>query len=82
MMKKAAANFEQMSPIAVKMMYYGVITALGVLIIGIFGYEYNEYMYSGDYNNAQMCIGVVQAGFSLFVQFLIGGLIFDCVKRK
>ena len=82
MIKKVAESARQMSPTAIKMMYYGVITALGVLIIGIIGYRYNEIAYSADYNNAEMCIGVVQAGFSLFVQFLIGGLIFDCVQKK
>lgn len=82
MFKKLIINFRKMSDVSLKMMYYGTQLSLGVLIIGIWAFGYNKYTFAGNYFNAEICIEIVRSAFSLFVQFIIGGLIFDCVSAK
>lgn len=70
------------SKISLQIMFYGTKLALGVLIIGILAHVYNNAVLGGRYPNTVFCLYVIQAAFSLFVQFIIGGLIFDCVNAK
>lgn len=63
------------------LMTYGTKTALGVLLIGIFAYKYNQW-FIGGYANEVFCINIIQAAFSLFVQFILGGIILDCAIAK
>lgn len=79
-MNRLKMNCENISPIAIKMMLYGTMLALGVLILGVFVCKYNE-LFIGGYTNHKIGIAVVQAGVSLFIQFIIGGIIFDCVSH-
>lgn len=74
--------FRNISNIALKTMFYGTKLSLGVLLIGVMAYFYNEFFLDGRYLNTIFCITIIQAAFSLFVQFIIGGLIFDCVSIK
>ena len=70
---------KQSSPISVKLMLYGTKLAFGVLIIGIAAFEYND-IFIGSIETETYGIRLVQAAFSLFVQFIIGGLVLDCVN--
>lgn len=81
-MKKIKNGCNEAAKPAVFMVYYGVKAALGVLLIGIFAYIYNEYIFLGGFNSREFCIGVIQAAVSLFVQFTAGGIIFDVAWRK
>lgn len=73
---------KNISSIALKTMLYGTKMSLGVLLIGIFAYLYNEAFLGGRYLNTVFSLTVIRSAFSLFVQFIIGGLIFDCVHAK
>ena len=64
-----------------KLMLYGIKLAFGVLIIGIIAYKYNQW-FVGGYANEMFCIELIRAAFSLFVQFIIGGLILDCAVQR
>ena len=72
---------DKMSDISARMMLYGVKFAFGVLVIGIIAYEYNQRCVGG-YANSMMCIEIIRASFSLFVQFVIGGIILDCALKN
>lgn len=74
-------NLEKIMPEAEKMMYYGTKLALGVLLIGFFAYKYNQW-HIGSYENTVFCIEIVRSAFSLFVQFIIGGIILDCASHS
>jgi len=74
--------FDKMSDIALKLMFYGTKTSFGILIIGILAYRYNILVLGNRYTNTVFCLTIIQAAYSLFVQFIIGGLIFDCVYSK
>lgn len=74
-------NLDKMLPEAVKLMYYGTKLALGVLLIGFFAYKYNQW-YVGSYENGVFCLELVRSAFSLFVQFIIGGIILDCARKS
>ncbi len=80
-MNKLKLNCENISSVALKMMLYGTMLALGVLILGIFVCKYNE-LFIGGYINNKIGIMIVQSALSLFVQFIIGGIIFDCVSKS
>ncbi len=72
---------DRMSVASMLLMSYGTKTALGVLLIGIFAYKYNQW-FIGGYANEVFCITIIQAAFSLFVQFILGGIILDCAIAK
>ena len=80
-MSKFIKNCQNISQVALNLMKYGILLALGVLILGVFVCKYNE-AFIGGYINHEIGIGVVQAGISLFVQFIIGGIAFDCVSYR
>ena len=80
-MNRLKINCENMSNVSFKMMLYGTMLALGVLILGIFVCKYNE-MFIGGYMNNKIGIMIVQSALSLFVQFIIGGIIYDCVSKS
>ncbi len=70
----------RMSPEAAKLIFYGLKFATGVLIIGFIAYKYNQ-MYVESYETGVLCIEIVKAAFSLFVQFIIGGIALDCARK-
>ena len=78
-MNKFIINCRNISQIALDLIRYGVMLALGVLILGIFVCKYNQ-IFIGGYINHEVGISVVQSGISFFVQFIIGGIILDCVN--
>ncbi len=80
-MKKLKTSLKNISKISLLMMLNGTRLALGILILGIGLCKYNE-RFIGGYGNNQMGIYLVCAAISLFVQFIIGGLAFDCVKAS
>ena len=80
MFHRLLSSLKNMSRTSVLLMFYGIRLALGVLVIGIIAHLYNEYFLCSRYTNTIFCITVIQAAFSLFVQFIIGGLIFDCIS--
>lgn len=82
MLNKLTKIFKNISDVSLKTMFYGTKLALGVLLIGITAYLYNEYFMGSRYLNTIFCLSIIQSAFSLFVQFIIGGLIFDCVNLK
>ncbi len=71
----------KMSPAALRMVFYGTKSAFWVLLIGFLAYKYNQRM-SGDFESSFLCIELIKAGFSLLVQFIIGGIILDCAVKK
>ena len=79
-MNKFIAACNNMSKEAALLISYGTKLALGVLIIGICAYKYNEH-FIGGYANGILCIKLIQAAFSLFVQFIIGGIMLDCAQK-
>ncbi len=74
-------TFNKLSPYAAKLIYYGLKLATGVLIIGFTAYKYNQ-LYIGSYAGGVICLEIVKAAFSLFVQFIIGGIILDCARKE
>ncbi len=70
----------KMSPEATKLIFYGLKLATGVLVIGFAAYKYNQ-LYIESYETGIMCLDIVKAAFSLFVQFIIGGIALDCAKK-
>ena len=40
-----------LSHTAIEIMYYGTFLSLGLLLIGIFSYQANIYLWGGSYNN-------------------------------
>lgn len=71
----------KMSPEAAKLIFYGLKLATGVLVIGFAAYKYNQ-LYIGSYEAGIICIETVKAAFSLFVQFILGGIILDCARKN
>jgi len=74
-------TFSKMSETPKKMMTWGVRFSLFVLLVGIFAYKYNQW-FVGEYESSIISLKIVQAAFSLFVQFILGGIILDCVTGK
>lgn len=74
-------TLNKMSPRAAKLIFYGLKLATGVLVIGFAAYKYNQ-LYIGSYAGGVICLETVKAAFSLFVQFIIGGITLDCVGKK
>lgn len=71
----------KMSPEAAKLIFYGLKLATGVLVLGFAAYKYNQ-LYIGSYTGGVICLETVKAAFSLFVQFIIGGITLDCVQKR
>ena len=69
---------ENMSFISLKLIYYGLQLAVGVLVIGMLAYS--EFM--GSYINEELSKMIINAGVSLFVQFTIGGIVYDIIEKK
>lgn len=80
-MREFRTRFKKMCTASAYLLNYGTKLALGVLIIGIFAYKWNQW-YVGSYENEVFCISIVQSAFSMFFQFTAGALILDCVSRK
>ena len=80
-MKRFSEMLGKITDASGKLMLYGIKLALGVLIIGIIAYKYNQ-QFIGGYANEMFCIELIRAAFSLFVQFIIGGIILDCAVRN
>ncbi len=74
-------TMNKMSPEAAKLIFYGLKLATGVLIIGSAAYKYNQ-LYVGSYTSGVICLETVKAAFSLFVQFIVGGISLDCVRKR
>ncbi len=66
-----------MKKIPFLMMLWGVKFAFYVLLIAFFAYKYNQWT-AGSYENGVLLIKLAQGAFSLFVQFILGGIILDC----
>ena len=81
-MKEIYELLQKMSGAAAYLIYYGVKLAIGVLVLGITVYFYNKRFLGNGALNAEYALRIIQAAFSLFVQFIIGGLIFDCVRAS
>ena len=81
-MKEIYELSQKMSRVAVYMIYYGVKLAIGVLILGIAAYFLNKKFLGNDSLNADYALTIVRAAFSLFVQFILGGLFFDCISAS
>lgn len=81
-MKEIYELLQRMSSAAAYMIYYGVKFAIGVLVLGIVVYFYNKRFLGNGVLNSEYALRIIQAAFSLFVQFIMGGLIFDCVKAS
>lgn len=79
-MQEFFKTVNEMSPEAAKLILYGLKMATGVLVIGFAAYKYNQ-MHIESYEAGVMCFGIVKAAFSLFVQFIIGGIALDCAKK-
>jgi hypothetical protein len=79
-MQEFFKTVNKMSPQAAKLIFYGLKLATGVLIIGFAAYKYNQ-IYIRSYETEVMCLDIVKAAFSLFVQFIIGGITLDCAKK-
>lgn len=80
-MHKFFETVHKMSPEAAKLIFYGLKLATGVLIIGFAAYKYNQICVR-SYAAQMICLDIVKAAFSLFVQFIIGGIALDCAKKE
>ncbi|MBQ9758009.1 MAG: hypothetical protein IJW15_06330 [Clostridia bacterium] len=67
--------------IPLMLMLWGVKSSFYVLLLAFFAYKYNQW-FIGSYENGVLIIKLVQAAFSLFVQFILGGIILDCYMTK
>lgn len=82
MMRELKSAVKNIAAPAVYLMFYGVKAALGVMILGILAYQIYVVGQGGGYDAVSESIALVRAGFSLFVLFLLGGIIFDCVAKQ
>lgn len=73
---------KNISVIAVKLMFYGTATALGITVIGILSYLAYIICLGGGYYCLSICITLIQTGVSIFTLFMIGGITFDCVEKR
>ncbi len=80
-MKRFSEMLGKITDVSGRLMLYGIKLAFGVLMIGIIAYKYNQW-FVGGYANEMFCIELIRAAFSLFVQFIIGGIILDCAVQN
>ncbi len=73
---------KNLSAVAVKMMFYGTETALGIIIIGVLSYLAYAICLGGGYYCTSTCITLIRTGVSIFVLFMLGGITFDCVEKR
>lgn len=72
---KYAAN--QLCSVSEKLLFYGIITALIILIFSIIYYGF-----TGTYTaEREIALIGVKTSFGIFTEFILAGLIFDCVKK-
>ena len=80
-MKNLFKTVSKMKRTTFLLMFWGVKFAFYVLLIAFFAYKYNQWT-AGSYENGMLIIKLVQVAFSLFVQFILGGIILDCYMAR
>ncbi|MBO4940859.1 MAG: hypothetical protein J6D15_01435 [Clostridia bacterium] len=80
-MKNLFKTVSKMKRTPFLLMFWGVKFAFYVLLIAFFAYKYNQWT-AGSYENGMLIIKLVQVAFSLFVQFILGGIILDCYMAR
>ena len=78
-LKKSVLSLNETS---LKIMKYGLQFAVGVSFIGLVAYILNNRARGFNFFCEQLSIYIILAGVSLFVQFIIGGLILDSVQKR
>lgn len=71
---------ENISKVAVDLMFYGCGLSFGLLVIGIFAYYANIVFWGESYLNEMWSIEIITSAMSLFVQSFFFALIYDCVR--
>ncbi len=80
-MKRFFEVLNNASTDSLKLMFYGAGLSFGVLLIGFLAYLFNK-VFMWNYQNGMLSIELIRSGFSLFVQFVLGGIILDCVLKN
>ena len=71
-----------LSETSLKIMKYGLQSAAAVSLVGLATYILNHRANIFNYLGEQLSIYIILAGVSLFVQFIIGGLILDTMQKR
>ena len=80
--EKFKENILKINEVSLQLMKYGTQFAMGVILIGLATYLINYRQYIFNYLGEQYGIHIMIAGVSLFVQFVIGGLVLDIVQKR
>ena len=80
-MKEFIKAYGNLSRLSAYLLLLGVKLSLSVLVVGIVAYIYNELLIGG-YGNRELSIQIVQAAWNMFVIFILGGIIIDCVEKN
>ena len=75
---KLKTSFLSLNETSLKLIKYGILSAVVVCLIGLIISRTNIF----DYLSEQFGIHIIMAGVSLFTQFIIGGLILDIAKKR
>jgi len=78
-LKKSVLNLSEFS---LKIMKHGLQFAAGVSFVGLVAYILNYRTHTFNHLGEQLSVYIILAGVSLFVQFIIGGLILDSVQKR
>ena len=71
-----------LSKTSIDIMYYGSGLSLGLLLIGIFAYKANFFLWGESYTNFFLSAEIITSAQRLFVQSFFFALLFDCVKMS
>ena len=80
-MKEFLRACKEISVVSFALINIGMKLVLGMLLVGIFVYYYNE-NFVGDYHVCAISLQIIQKAWSLFVLFILGGLAFDCYEKS
>jgi len=74
--EKLIYAFSNLSEISKKLFFYGSVIPLILLIGSIILYAF------GTYTEREIAIFAIQSSFGIFAEFMLAGLIFDCIIKE
>jgi len=81
-LQKLKTGISNLNETSLKLMKHGAQFAVGVCLTGLAAYIINSRMYIFNYSGEQFAIHIMLAGVSLFMQFIIGGLVLDIFQKR
>jgi len=81
-LQKLKMGVSNLNETSLKLMKYGAQFAVCVCLIGLISYISNSRMYIFNDFGEQFAIHTILAGASLFMQFIIGGIVLDIFQKR